>query len=143
MSYRARVLVVDDDRALVRVAQRVLEKEEFDVLTAFDGLEGLQKARQEKPDVIILDITMPKMEGYEVCRRLQQDPNTHRIPVMFLTDKGEDDEPTRYRGHPMPIGLRDTAQGFEAGATEFLTKPVTATELVDKVNGLLSFSNLS
>ena len=142
MTVKGRILVVDDDHSLVRVAQRVLQKEGFDVITAFDGLEGLQKAQEEKPDVIVLDVTMPKMDGYEVCRHLQQDPNTHRIPVLFLTAKGEDTEPTTYRGHRMPVGLRDAARGFEAGAMEFLTKPVMAIQLVVKVKALLCSAKL-
>ena len=142
MSDKGRVLVVDDDHALVRIAQSVLQKQGFDVLTAFDGLEGLQKAQQEKPDVIVLDITMPKMDGYEVCRRLQQDPSTRQIPVVFLTAKGQDKERTTYRDRLTFTGDRDAARGFEAGAMEFLTKPVTAKDLVQKVEGLLWFSKL-
>jgi len=142
MSDKGRVLVVDDDHALVRIAQSVLQKQGFDVLTAFDGLEGLQKAQEEKPDVIVLDITMPKMDGYQVCHRLQQDPNTRQIPVVFLTAKGQDKERTAYRDRVMLACDRDAAQGFEAGAMEFLTKPVTAKELVEKVEGLVWFAKL-
>jgi len=139
---KGRILVVDDDHALVRIAQSVLQKQGFDVLTAFDGLEGLQKAQEEKPDVIVLDITMPKMDGYQVCHRLQQDPNTRQIPVVFLTAKGQDKERTAYRDRVMLACDRDAAQGFEAGAMEFLTKPVTAKELVEKVEGLVWFAKL-
>jgi len=142
MSDKGRVLVVDDDHALVRIAQSVLQKQGFDVLTAFDGLEGLEKAQQEKPDVIVLDVTMPKMDGYEVCRRLQRDPNTRQIPVVFLTAKGQGKERTTHREHLMLAGDRDAARGFEAGAMEFLIKPVTAKDLVEKVEGLLWFSKL-
>lgn len=142
MSDKGRILVVDDDRSLVRVAQGVLQKEGFEVLTAFDGLEGLQKAQAEKPDVIILDITMPKMDGYQVCSRLQQDPNTRQIPVVFLTAKGQGRERTTYRERPILVGDRDAARGFEAGAMQFLTKPVTAKDLVEKVESLVWFSKL-
>lgn len=142
MSDKGRVLVVDDDHSLVHVAERVLEKEGFEVITAFDGLEGLQKAQAEKPDVIVLDITMPKMDGYQVCSHLQEDPSTARIPVVFLTAKGQGRERTTYRERPILVGQRDAARGFEAGAMEFLTKPVTAKHLVEKVNSLLWFSKL-
>ena len=142
MSDKGRVLVVDDDHSLVHVAERVLEKEGFDVITAFDGLEGLQKAQAEKPDVIVLDITMPKMNGYQVCHRLQQDPNTRRIPVVFLTAKGGGDSTVVWKGNRVPIGLKESSDGFQAGAMEFLTKPVTAKQLVEKVNGLLWFGKL-
>jgi len=142
MSDKGRVLVVDDDRALVRIAQSVLQKQGFDVLTAFDGLEGLQKAQEEKPDVIVLDISMPKMDGYQVCHRLQEDPNTRQIPVVFLTAKGQDTERTTHRDRLMFAGDRDAARGFESGAMEFLIKPVTAKDLVEKVEGLLWFSKL-
>jgi len=138
MRSKPRILVVDDDRSLVRLAERVLQDEDFDVLTAFDGREGLERAREEKPDLIILDIVMPKMDGYEVCRHLQRDPNTACIPVIFFSVKGEVDE----IGKPPVIALKEQTKAFHAGALDFLIKPVTAEELVNRTKALLRLSKL-
>ena len=133
MNSKACILVVDDNRSLVRVIERILEKEGFDVLTAFDGPEGLQKAREEKPDLIVLDIVMPEMDGYEVCRHLQRDPNTARIPVLMLTRLDLKHFTTRDQKR---------IEGFEAGAIDYLSKPVTAKGLLDRVRDLLRLSRL-
>jgi len=129
MSSRARILVVDDNRSLVRVLERVLESEGFEVLTALDGPQGLRKARDEKPDLIILDVIMPDMDGYEVCRRLRRDRDTARIAVLMLTrlDLKRFTSPDHER-----------VEGVEAGPIDYLSKPVTAKGLVDRVRDLLS-----
>lgn len=138
VSPKARVLVVDDRKRTVAAVKRILQKAGYEVLTAFDGVTGLDKARQEHPDLVILDITMPEMDGYEVCRRLQSDSDTSRIPVLMLTGKGRLD-----RGGPgMDQHMRDRIQGFEVGATEFLSKPVRARELLDQVKALLWFGSV-
>jgi CheY-like chemotaxis protein len=136
MKEKQRILVVDDNRSLVLAAERVLQKEGFDVLTAFDGLEGLGKARAEKPDLIILDILMPKMDGYEVCRHLKSDPNIAHIPVIILSAKGETD---MSKAAPA-VGLEEVYLGYDCGACNFLTKPVTANDLLDAVKSEFSFS---
>ena len=136
MHSKARILVIDDDPSLVLIVERVLQTKGFEVLTAFNGLEGLQKAREEKPDLIILDIIMPRMDGYEVCRRLQNDPATAAIPVLMLTVKGR----TGGRiadARRFDTRVQDRARGFDVGATEFLSKPITAKELVKRVKALL------
>ena len=131
MSSKARILVVDDNRSLVRVLEHLLEKEGFEVLTAFDGPEGLQKAREEKPDLIILDIIMPEMDGYEVCRLLQRDPDTARIAVLMLTRL----DLKRFTSRD-----EERIEGLQAGAIDYLSKPVTAKGLLDRVRGLLWLS---
>jgi len=128
MTSKARILVVDDNRSLVRVFERLLQKEGFEVLTAFSGPEGLQKAREEKPDLIILDVIMPDMDGYEVCRHLQRDPDTARIGVLMLT---------RLDLKRFAPGAEEGMEGTEVGPMEFLTKPVTAEELLNRVRHLL------
>ncbi len=138
MPEKHRILIVDDNRSLVLASERVLQKEGFDVLTAFDGLEGLEKARAEKPDLIILDIVMPEMDGYEVCRQLKSDPDTARIPVIILSVKGETDES---KAAPV-IGLKEVYKAYDHGAYNFLTKPVTANELLNAVKDEFSFSTL-
>ncbi len=139
MSIKERILIVDDRRSEVWFIERILQREGFEVLTAFDGPEGLQKAREEKPDLIILDTIMPRMDGYKVYRHLQKDPDTARIPVLFLTNNGEVDEKRIIvnRGHSLAIGLKGQGKDYQAVALDFLTKPVTAKEVVAKVQALL------
>ena len=127
MTRKARILVVDDSRSMVMIVERVLKKEGYEVFTAYDGKEGLQKARELKPDLMILDIMMPEMDGYQVCQRLNSDPETAGIAVLMLTAKG----------HSPITGLKDRMAGFEVGAIEFLTKPVTAKELLKRVKSVL------
>jgi CheY-like chemotaxis protein len=140
MGSKARILVVDDNRSLVRVIEGVLQRQGYEVITAFDGVEGFEKAKKEKPALIILDIVMPKMDGYEVCRHLQRNPDTADIPVLMLTVKGQVDEvanPEDKRDYY--VRIRERLAGFDAGALEFLSKPVTAKELVKQVKRLLWF----
>ena len=141
MSSKSRILVVDDHRRTVTIVQRILEKEGHEVLTAFDGLEGLLQAKKEKPNLIILDVIMPRMDGYEVCRRLQSDPDTAAIPILLLTVKGQLNEPD-IDDETLDARLQEQSEGFEAGAIEFLSKPVTIEELLDRVRPLLWFDDL-
>ena len=141
MNTETRILVVDDNRSVVRIIQVLLQKEGFEVLTAFDGLEALQKAQEEKPDLIILDVVMPKMDGYEVCRLLQDDPDTAAIPVLMLTVKGQVDDPDLDE-RALDTGIQERMEGYEAGAIEFLSKPIKAKELLDRVKTLLWFDRL-
>ena len=135
MTGKQRILIVDDNHALVLAAKLVLQKNGFDVIIAYDGLEGLEKAQQEKPDLIILDINMPKMNGYEVCRQLRNKPETSRIPIIILSSKGEVDV---NKNAPV-VGLKEVFDGYDLGANNFLTKPVTADELLDAVKKELIF----
>ena len=109
MKEKHRILIVDDNHALVLAAERVLQKEGFDVLTAFDGQEGLEKTRRERPNLIILDIMMPKMDGYEVCRQLRSDPATAQIPIIILSAKGDVDTK---KSAPV-IGLKEDVYELE------------------------------
>jgi DNA-binding response OmpR family regulator len=138
MNEKQKVLLIDDDEALVFAAEQVLKKEGFEVFVASNGTEGLEKARNEKPDVIILDILMPGIDGYEVCRRLKNDPKTDCIKVIILSSKGETDFK---KGAPI-IGLKEVYQGYDCGACNFLTKPVTARELLKAVRDELKWSAL-
>ena len=135
MTGKARILIVDDSRPTVMILERVLKKEGYEVFTAYDGKEGLQKARELKPDLMVLDIMMPKMDGYQVCQRLQRDPETARIGVLMLTAKGGiDDKKVKYG---LTTAIKERTIGFEVGAVEFLTKPVTAKELLKRVKSVL------
>jgi DNA-binding response OmpR family regulator len=141
MTSKGRVLVVDDSRSLVRIVERTLQKAGFEVLTAFDGLEGLRKAQEEKPNLIILDVVMPEMDGYEVCRHLESDPDTAAIPVLMLTVKGQVDDPD-VDEETFDARLEERMEAFEAGATDFLSKPVAAEELLGRVKSLLWLNGL-
>jgi two-component system cell cycle response regulator len=134
---KAQILVIDDNRSLVRIIARLLQKEGFEVLTAFDGQDGLAKAHQERPDLIIMDVVMPKLNGYEVCQRLQSAPDTAAIPVLLLTVKGQLNPDADE--HTLESCVQEQIAGFEAGAADFLSKPVRAKELLDRVRTLLWF----
>jgi DNA-binding response OmpR family regulator len=137
MSRQARILIVDDDQPTVMIISSVLQKQGYEVHTAYDGLAGLKKARKIKPDLIILDIKMPIMDGYQVCRRLKADPATARIAVLILTTKGQVDILRVETKSDFHSHVRERVEGFEAGAVEFLSKPVKAKELVRRVKSVL------
>jgi DNA-binding response OmpR family regulator len=138
MNSKARILVIDDHERTVKAIEEILQEQGYEVLTAFEGATGLQRAREEKPDLIILDIMMPGMDGYEVCQRLQSDPATARIAVLMLTGKGRVDAARPGLG-PLVLQqrVREQLDAFDAGAVEFLTKPLRAKELLKRVKGLL------
>ncbi len=117
----ARVLVVDDIPANVKLLEARLSAEYFDVATAYNGAEALALAERAECDIILLDVMMPDMDGFEVCRRLKSNPVTHHIPVVMVTAL---DQPS------------DRVRGLEAGADDFLTKPVTDVALISRVRSL-------
>ncbi len=141
MDSKTRILVVDDNHSIVRTIKALLQKEGFEVLTAFDGLEGLRKAREEKPNLIVLDIVMPRMDGYEVCRLLQDSPDTAAIPVLMLTVKGYIDDPS-LDDQAIESRIQEQMNGFDAGAVDFMSKPIKAKELLERVRTLLWFEDL-
>ena len=118
-----RVLVVDDD-APIRLLCRVnLEAEGMEVLEAADGADGLDLARTSNPDVVLLDVMLPKLDGWRVAEALLEDPRTGEIPIVFLTARAE---------------LRDQARGLEIGGVEYITKPFNPVELADLIRALLA-----
>lgn len=117
----ARILVVDDIEANVRLLQAKLSAEYYDVLTAFDGQGALDKAIAEQPDLILLDVMMPGMDGFEVCRRLKAGPRTRHIPVVMVTALD---------------GREDRITGLEAGADDFLAKPLDDVMMFARVRSL-------
>ena len=118
-----RILVVDDNAELVKALQIRLTQKHYEVLVAFDGREGLQKAKKHKPDLIILDIVIPKMEGGSVAAALKEDRATRDIPVIFLTG--------------LAGGLTETPEGRLRGGNVFLGKPFDTEELMSMVEDLL------
>ena len=113
-----RILVCDDEKHIVRLVQINLEREGYQVITAYDGKEGLSKAQSEKPDLIVLDVMMPYMDGFEVLRNLKKDPATRDIPVIMLTAKAQD---------------ADVFRGWKEGVDTYLTKPFNPMELISFV----------
>lgn len=118
----ARVLLVEDDRDLVDFLQHMLESEKYQVLVSMDGEDALQKARAERPDVILLDVLLPKMHGFEVCQRLRQDPGTCLIPIIMVTSL---------------TAIKDRLTGFKLGADEYISKPFEPIELLARVERLI------
>jgi two-component system cell cycle response regulator len=117
----ARVLVVDDVSANVKLLEARLSAEYFDVVTAMNGIEALAICERAECDIVLLDVMMPDMDGFEVCRQLKQNPATHYIPVVMVTAL---DQPS------------DRVRGLEAGADDFLTKPVSDVALIARVRSL-------
>src|ERR1700684_3860790 len=118
----ARILVVDDVPANVKLLEARLSAEYFDVLTASNGAEALEICARAECDIILLDVMMPDIDGFEVCRRLKSNPTTHFIPVVMVTAL---DSPA------------DRVRGLEAGADDFLTKPVSDVVLIARVRSLV------
>ena len=119
---KGRILVVDDEIYIVHILDFSLGMEGYEVLTALDGEQALEKARAEKPDLIVLDIMMPKLDGYETCKLLKADTNTKDIPVILLSAKGRN---------------VDQKIGFEVGADDYITKPFSPRKLVERINAIL------
>ncbi|MDZ4719415.1 MAG: response regulator [Roseiflexaceae bacterium] len=124
----ARILVVDDDPAIVEVLRRFLNHEGYTVVTANNGIEAIERVHEDQPDLILLDVTMPKMDGFMACRRLKEDERTALIPITMLT--GLDDQDYRTRG-------------IEAGADDFLTKPFDQTTLRARIRSQLRLKRLT
>lgn len=119
---KSTVLVIDDEADLIELVRYNLEKEGFEALTASDGQSGLQIAQRRKPEVIVLDLMMPGMDGLEVCRRLRTDERTSHIPLVMLTARAAE---------------MDRIVGLEMGADDYVTKPFSPRELVARIKAIL------
>ena len=139
---KARILCIDDDRPTVTIISMVLKKEGYEVFTAYDGHDGIKQALATKPNLIILDIMMPDIDGFEVCKRLKKDEVTSNIAVLMLTAKGGVDENIK-ESWRFASKVVDRNKGFDVGAVEFLTKPVKAKDLVQRVKAVLWASGFS
>ncbi len=124
---RSAILVVDDNPQNVELVQAYLETMNCVTQVAVDGVDALAKVASFKPDLIILDIMMPRLSGFEVCRRLKADPKTRAIPILMVTALHE---------------LGDIERGVESGTDDFLTKPVNKLELLTRVKSLLRIRHL-
>ncbi|NLJ36667.1 MAG: response regulator [candidate division WS1 bacterium] len=110
-----KILVVDDERHIVRLVEVNLARAGYEVVTAYDGVEALEKVEQEVPDMVVLDVMMPRMDGFEVLKNLQADAKYKDIPVIMLTAKAQD---------------ADIFKGWQSGVSSYLTKPFNPKELL-------------
>ena len=117
-----KVLVIDDDQSLLEILQTNLQAEGFEVVTASSGSEGLAKLKSDKPDLVILDVLMPGMDGWEVLRKIEEDPDTAGTPVVMLT---------------AVHGTDQVIRGLEEGAVEYITKPFYPADLIATVKIML------
>src|SRR5580658_7158983 len=121
------VLIVDDNPQNVELLQAFLESLPVKIVTAADGVEALEKVAQHNPDLILLDIMMPRMSGFQVCKKLKSDPKTKDIQILMVTALNE---------------LGDIEQATECGTDDFVSKPINKFELVTRVKSLLSVRHL-
>jgi two-component system alkaline phosphatase synthesis response regulator PhoP len=122
-----KILIVDDDPDLVEAVSMILESKGYEVAAAYGGNEGLEKAKSEHPDLIVLDVMMPDKDGYVVCKQLKADPNYATIPVLLLTAVAQNIPTTRYTQQ----------MGLETEADDYMDKPVEPAELVNRIEMLL------
>ncbi|PIQ89145.1 MAG: two-component system response regulator [Candidatus Omnitrophica bacterium CG11_big_fil_rev_8_21_14_0_20_42_13] len=120
--YKKKILIIEDEAGLVETVKFRLEANNYEVITADNGEEGLDKARREKPSLVLLDLMIPRIDGHEVCRLLKSDEKYKDIPIIIFTARaGEDDEKL----------------ASEAGANDYITKPFESKELLFRIEGLL------
>jgi twitching motility two-component system response regulator PilH len=118
----AQILIVDDSPTEAHVLKGMLEKHGFEVETADNGTEGIERAKELKPDLILMDVVMPGLNGFQATRQLTKDPETKDIPVIIVTTKDQE---------------TDRVWGMRQGARDFLTKPVAEKILMDKINAAM------
>ncbi len=119
---RTKILVVDDEPDTLIPLTRALEADNYVTIEAVDGAEAIEKVRNETPDLVLLDLMLPKLNGYEVCMKLKEDPLTRHIPIIMLSAKGE---------------IKDKVLGIEIGADDYVTKPFDLLELKTRIRALL------
>jgi len=128
MAKAKKILIVDDDPDLVEAVTMILESKKYEVAAAYGGIEGLQKAKTENPDLIVLDVMMPDKDGYAVCKELKANPTLSKIPILLLTAVVSKIATTRY-----------TQQGgLETEADDYIDKPVEPEVLVKRIEALLA-----
>lgn len=111
-----KILVVDDSKTALMMEREIVERRTtYRCVTASDGLEAVEKAQQEQPDLVLMDVVMPRMNGFEACKRMRQQPGTRDIPIVLVTTRGEESY---------------MEAGFQSGCNDYITKPVDGAELV-------------
>jgi two-component system alkaline phosphatase synthesis response regulator PhoP len=125
---RQKIMIVDDEMATLLPLKRSLEAEGYVVIEAYDGYQAIAKSKTEMPELIVLDLMMPGIDGFEVCTQLKKDEHTEKIPVIMLTAKDE---------------VRDKVEGLEMGADDYVTKPFNLNELKARIRNVLKRSKES
>jgi two-component system alkaline phosphatase synthesis response regulator PhoP len=118
-----KILVIEDDPATLRLIDYSLRHGGYQVLTASNGLEGMRKVQYEKPDLVILDVMLPGIDGFEICHRLRSEPRMAQLPILMLSAKAQE---------------IDKATGVKVGADDYLAKPADPSEIVSRVESLLA-----
>src|SRR5688572_2251974 len=119
---RKKILLVDDSATTLMMEQMVLRGQGYEIVTAKNGREAVVTAAGEKPDLILLDVVMPEMNGFEACRRIREQEETQYVPIIMVTTKGEE---------------QNVETGFESGCSDYITKPINGAELLTKVRSYL------
>jgi len=119
---RKKILLVDDSPTAILWQRLILEDDKYDILVATDGEEALRVAKAERPDLILLDVVMPGMSGFDTLRALRADPDLHDLAILMVTTRGE---------------MENMVRGYESGCNEYITKPVDRAELLTKVRSYL------
>jgi two-component system alkaline phosphatase synthesis response regulator PhoP len=123
-----KILIVDDDSDLVEAVTLILKSKKFEVVAAYDGKEGIEKVKTERPDLVVLDVMMPEKDGYTVCRELKSDPKWSQIPILLLTAVASHVPTTRFTQQ----------MGMETEADDYVDKPVEPEVLVKRIETLLA-----
>lgn len=119
---RKKILCVDDSATILMMERMILSKGPYDLVTASDGEEAVSKALAERPDLILMDVVMPRMNGFDACRRIRQEEAIRATPVIMVTTRGE---------------VQNMENGFESGCNDYVTKPINPTELLTKLRNFL------
>ena len=122
MSQRKKILLVDDSNTILMMERMILTKGPYDLITANDGEEAVEKALAERPDLILMDVMMPKLNGFEACKRIREEEGIDTTPIIMVTTRGE---------------VQNVETGFESGCNDYVTKPINAPELMAKLKSYL------
>lgn len=122
----AKILIIEDEKDIVQTLEYNLKKEGYDVIKAFDGIQGLKLVGETSPDIILLDLMLPGIDGLEICKRVKKDQKTENIPIIILTAKGEE---------------TDKVVGLEMGADDYITKPFSMREVIARIKAILKRYN--
>jgi DNA-binding response OmpR family regulator len=123
---KARILVVDDNEKNVELLEAILQAADFEVLKAYDGKQAIEMVGKERPDLLLLDIMMPQLDGFQACEILRKDPQNAGLPVIMVTAKDKES---------------DIVQSLERGADDYIVKPINKKELLEKIGDMLAKAN--